>query len=560
VTTYPSGPNPATRSEWWQSPPDDATPRRGVAPPPPSSSPNGGWGGSGCVVIGLVATAVVILCSVGLLIARLFLADSKPPLPPIGGGTVWLPTAEEGGPTPQPAGTAEAVRVFINPTQGYINTLITVTGQGWWPGEPVFILLRSPQEGNGPGFAYAAAVADERGNFRTALTFPNETRWIGAPWAEVIARGTRSGLEASTRFTLIAPTATYTSPPPTPRPTRAATATPLSSPTPTPPPPATDTPAPTPTPDVIITDWRGEYFDNPTLSGPPVLIRNDVAVDFNWGGGSPASVLPSDGFSARWTRKLSFAEGLYRISITVDDGVRFWMDGQLLVDEWHDAGSTTYTVNLYVSEGQHDIRLEYYEGVGGAMIRFVVSKEEQATSTPTSTATPTPPPTATPLPTWTATATPPPTPTSAPTATPTTPLPTDTPVPAAVLPDRWQGDYFDNQNLSGDPVFRRQDNDINFDWGSGSPDPSLPADGFSVRWRGAVTLPTGTYRYFLTADDGARLLIDNLPLITAWPADPTQTYSVQILLTEGVHTFEVHFFEATGDARVHIWGEQVQGP
>jgi len=50
----------------------------------------------------------------------------------------------------------------------------------------------------GRGFSYAAAVADDAGNIRTAFTFPNEARWVGQAWADVIGRGTRSSMEAIT--------------------------------------------------------------------------------------------------------------------------------------------------------------------------------------------------------------------------------------------------------------------------------------------------------------------------------------------------------------------------
>ena len=47
-------------------------------------------------------------------------------------------------------------------------------------------------------------------------------------------------------------------------------------------------------------DWRGEYFANPDLSGEPALVRNDTAVDFDWGDTSPApGLVPADEFSAR---------------------------------------------------------------------------------------------------------------------------------------------------------------------------------------------------------------------------------------------------------------------
>ncbi|NIO67633.1 MAG: SH3 domain-containing protein, partial [Anaerolineae bacterium] len=48
-----------------------------------------------------------------------------------------------------------------------------------------------------------------------------------------------------------------------------------------PPLPATPTPTPTPTSTpVVISDWRGEYYNNSNLSGTPVLVRNDVSVNF----------------------------------------------------------------------------------------------------------------------------------------------------------------------------------------------------------------------------------------------------------------------------------------
>lgn len=136
---------------------------------------------------------------------------------------------------------------------------------------------------------------------------------------------------------------------------------------PTPTPTATPMPQPTATP-VVITDWRGEYYNNPNLSGAPVLVRNDVAVSFNWGNGSPAANLPGDGFSARWTRNLGFPAGEYRFWLTADDGVRVWVDGNLVIDQWRDGAPTTFEARIKLSEGVHSFRIEYYERSGGALI------------------------------------------------------------------------------------------------------------------------------------------------------------------------------------------------
>ncbi|MBI1877147.1 MAG: SH3 domain-containing protein [Chloroflexi bacterium] len=141
-----------------------------------------------------------------------------------------------------------------------------------------------------------------------------------------------------------------------------------------PPPPVAPAPtatpvSPTPTPiPVVITDWRGEYYNNPNLSGAPALVRNDVVVSFNWGAGAPAAGLAADGFSARWTRSLSFPAGLYRFWLTVDDGARVWVDSSLVIDQWRDSSPATYVAEANLAEGTHILRIEYFERSGGAQI------------------------------------------------------------------------------------------------------------------------------------------------------------------------------------------------
>ncbi len=107
--------------------------------------------------------------------------------------------------------------------------------------------------------------------------------------------------------------------------------------------------------DVSYPDWKGEYWSNPDLGGAPVLTRNDPWIDFNWGSGSPAPNLPPDNFSARWTRRLGFGSGNYRFFVRVDDGARLWIDGQLIIDQWHDSGAVTYSTDRFINGGDHDL-------------------------------------------------------------------------------------------------------------------------------------------------------------------------------------------------------------
>lgn len=176
-------------------------------------------------------------------------------------------------------------------------------------------------------------------------------------------------------------------------------------------------------------DWKAEFWPNKDLAGAPVLVRNDPLVDFDWGAQAPAVGLPADRFSARWTRTVNLTAGLYRFSLRADDGLRFYLNGLRLVDEWHtSSGTTVYTVEVTLS-GPIALQVEYYEDGGSAAVH--VSWERlTATLTPTPTGSITPTPTLTPTATTTATVTP--TPTPSPTATETaaataTPTVTETP-------------------------------------------------------------------------------------------------------------------------------------
>jgi RHS repeat-associated protein len=120
--------------------------------------------------------------------------------------------------------------------------------------------------------------------------------------------------------------------------------------------------------------WRGEYYNNNNLSGSPVMVRNDSAPgsDFlnrDFGGGSPSATcgLGVDNFSARWARTVNFSPGLYRFTATADDGVRLYVDGKLRIDKWIIQVPTTYTAEVPLSAGNHEVKLEYFENGGNAM-------------------------------------------------------------------------------------------------------------------------------------------------------------------------------------------------
>ena len=120
--------------------------------------------------------------------------------------------------------------------------------------------------------------------------------------------------------------------------------------------------------------WKGEYFNNKTLSGSPSMVRDDGAsfIDFDWGTGSPSSTcgIGADNFSVRWTRTFSFDADTYRFTVTGDDGFRLYVDDVLKLEKWFDQPPTTYSVDVPLTAGNHTLKMEYYEHGGGATAKL----------------------------------------------------------------------------------------------------------------------------------------------------------------------------------------------
>jgi alpha-D-xyloside xylohydrolase len=117
----------------------------------------------------------------------------------------------------------------------------------------------------------------------------------------------------------------------------------------------------------------GEYYDNSSLEGEPVLVRVDPEVMFDWGSGSFGEEYHNDNFSVRWTGKLvsDRSKKECMLSVTTDDGVRLYIDGRLVVDSWKERGPETDAYIMDVEAGrEYDVKIEYYESGGGAYAKF----------------------------------------------------------------------------------------------------------------------------------------------------------------------------------------------
>jgi len=261
-------------------------------------------------------------------------------------------------------------------------------------------------------------------------------------------------------------------------------------------------PTATPTPDVIV-DWRGEYYTG-DLIGQPVLVRNDRAVNFDWGYGAPGVGLPADGFSVRWTRQVALAGGLYRFHALVDDGMRLYVEGALVLDTWRDGSRREVTADVQLAAGTHALRVEYYERNGTAVAALWWER-------------------------------------------------------LATYPD-WKGEYWPNRDLNGQPALVRNDQAIDFDWGKNGPATSIPGDRFSARWTRKAAFEKGTYRFYVLVDDGMRLWVDDQPVIDAWSDHDAQWLTTDYALVEGTHTVRVEYYERIGNAQIRVWWEKVGAP
>ncbi|MEK7150828.1 MAG: PQQ-dependent sugar dehydrogenase, partial [Patescibacteria group bacterium] len=267
--------------------------------------------------------------------------------------------------------------------------------------------------------------------------------------------------------------------------------------------------------------FNAEYFNNQTLTGTPTLTRADQTINFNWGGGSPDATINTDNFSVRWTKTQSFAAGSHIFTATADDGIRLWVDNQLVIDKWIDQGETAYNASVILTNGNHDIKMEYYENGGGAVAEL---------SWITDSTTPPPPP--------------PPTPPPSPSGN----------------GDGLLGEYFNNKDLTAS-ILNRIDSIINFDWGYDSPSPQIDSETFSARWTGQI-MPqfSELYTFYTMSDDGIRLWVNNQLIIDKWIDQGTEWLGTISLTAGQKYDIKIEYYENLVTAELKLLWSSASTP
>jgi hypothetical protein len=266
-----------------------------------------------------------------------------------------------------------------------------------------------------------------------------------------------------------------------------------------------------------ITGWRGEYFNNRIVAGVPALVRDDTAIDFDWGIDSPAiQAINAEAFSVRWTRTLDLPAGVYRFTTTTDDGVRLYANDLLIIDQWRNQTVfTSHTTDVNHPGGALRIKMEYFDDVGLAQAKLTWEKVGEAA-----------------------------------------------PASGSGAPSGfWRGEYFNNSVLATQPALVRYDDEIDFDWGTDSPVPQyLIRDAFSVRWTGTLDLPAGEYEFTTTTDDGVRLWVNDDLIIDKWREQAALAFSFRVTLPGGSVPVKMEYYNAEHVASARLTWDRLDGP
>jgi len=112
--------------------------------------------------------------------------------------------------------------------------------------------------------------------------------------------------------------------------------------------------------------WRGAYHDDLLFLGKPA-VRIDPELDFDWRGAGPGMGLGRNRFSVRWDTCLELPQdATVELRVGSDDGVRAFIDGEQVIDDWTEHAYRRRTGARELAAGPHHVMVEYYEKAGGA--------------------------------------------------------------------------------------------------------------------------------------------------------------------------------------------------
>jgi flagellar hook assembly protein FlgD len=131
----------------------------------------------------------------------------------------------------------------------------------------------------------------------------------------------------------------------------------------------------------IVAGLRGEYYDSADLNNAELkTVRTDSGVNFTWGASIPSgtALTAADTWSVRWSGFITplFSQ-TYTFYTNTDDGVRLWVNGKLIIDQWSNTGAEQ-SGTIALTAGQPvSIKLEYFQDTGTAFAALSWSSTSQ---------------------------------------------------------------------------------------------------------------------------------------------------------------------------------------
>ena len=121
---------------------------------------------------------------------------------------------------------------------------------------------------------------------------------------------------------------------------------------------------------------KQEIFLGKELGGAPVSVSLVSRINMLADGGSPAKGVPAENYSIRWTGKVLVEQaGTYQLMANADDGVRVFLDGKLVIDDFTDHAPRMSEIELQIARGKHDVVVEYFQGTLGSICQFGFGKK-----------------------------------------------------------------------------------------------------------------------------------------------------------------------------------------
>jgi hypothetical protein len=110
--------------------------------------------------------------------------------------------------------------------------------------------------------------------------------------------------------------------------------------------------------------------------------RYDTSVDFNWSNAAPFPNMNQTNFSVKWTGQiLAQYSQPYTFYTTSDDGVRLYINGNLIINDWSSHSATVDTATVQLQAGQYySMEMDYYQLTGAAIARLQWSSPSQPLS------------------------------------------------------------------------------------------------------------------------------------------------------------------------------------